>query len=65
MTQKRIAITVEIPDGATHYRLDKNRLLWYKLSSSVWSWWDGVAGIWRKFLDDDFTEETIEIEVIQ
>lgn len=65
MTQKRIAVVVDVPDGATHYYIKYNRFVWYKLNSDVGAWWDGVAGVWRRFLDGDFPKDTIEIEVIE
>lgn len=65
-TKKKIAIEVEVPDGATHYELNGESIYWYRLRKSAWSWWDEVSAGWRSYYDMDYTPGNAQpIEVIE
>ena len=65
-TRKKIAIEVEVPDGATHYDINGGiSISWYRLKKSIWTWWDNTNNTWRSFRVDYAPKYIYPIEVVE
>lgn len=65
--KKKIAIEVDVPDGATHYEIwSYNAILYRKKDkgSSVWSFWAPIFEKWLP-LDNPVKTKLKPIEVIE
>ncbi len=70
-TKKKIAVEVEVPDGATHYEVvitsdGEHYIDWYKHTDDGGYWWEGMRENWVVAFSEPYTETTIKpIEVIK